>query len=148
MGKWVHRLNNINEETKTAFCQECGSVRVYRDRQRWICSTPRKAVVKTRDQKPHNKTKIAKRVKRRDLNAIGWTPEMKEIVIALQNGKCANPACNKQAFAADHDHEFGEARGVLCWSCNVSLGHLKEDPDLIRGLAEYAEQCLNVKCWN
>lgn len=28
MGKWVHRLTNLNVEAKTATCAECGEVRV------------------------------------------------------------------------------------------------------------------------
>lgn len=48
---------------------------------------------------------------------------------------------------ADHDHNTMEPRSMMCHPCNVALGHLKEDPERIRGLAVYAEQCLNAKEW-
>ena len=36
----------------------------------------------------------------------------------------------------DHDHETGEVRGVLCHNCNLAIGHLKDDPELVaRALA-------------
>lgn len=77
----------------------------------------------------------------------GWTPEMKEVVIYLQDGVCANPGCGNLATHADHDHETGEARALLCHGCNVSLGLLKESLERITGLLEYAKQCHNVKLW-
>lgn len=62
----------------------------------------------------------------------------------LQNGKCA--ICNinmnprgraKQSVAVDHNHKTGEVRGLLCRSCNHSLGDFKDDPDILISAAEY-----------
>lgn len=44
----------------------------------------------------------------------------------------------------DHDHNTGNVRGVLCHPCNTSLGQLKEDPDRIMRLADYARKWNNV----
>lgn len=91
--------------------------------------------------------------KRNKLRMIGWTPEMVESAILLQNGTCANPNCSNPVnltgldSGADHDHETGEARGMMCSKCNMALGLLGEDPETIRGLAIYAEQCLNARSW-
>lgn len=84
---------------------------------------------------------------RRYLSKNGWTPEMVDAVLYLQEGKCANEGCSRPATQADHDHDTGEARAMLCQPCNVALGILEEDPEAIRGLARYAEQCQNVKAW-
>lgn len=92
-----------------------------------------------------NASDTVERSKRRSLKKSGWTPEMKEIVIILQDETCANPNCDAIPTDADHDHETGEPRGVMCHNCNKALGHLKEDPELIRGLIRYAEQCQNAK---
>lgn len=63
---------------------------------------------------------------------------------AAQDNKCA--VCRKPepegAFGhkrlhLDHDHRTGEVRGLLCMSCNTALGHLKDDPDLVRRALGY-----------
>lgn len=40
----------------------------------------------------------------------------------------------------DHDHITGKVRGILCGHCNRAAGFLKDDPDLMRKLAEYIEE--------
>jgi len=48
----------------------------------------------------------------------------------------------------DHDHSCcpalpacGECvRGILCHNCNIALGHAKDDPAVLRALADYLER--------
>ena len=37
----------------------------------------------------------------------------------------------------DHDHNTGLYRGVLCWKCNIAIGHLREDGALCLRAANY-----------
>ncbi len=53
------------------------------------------------------------------------------IRIAVKGRTRTRTACN------DHCHKTGDSRGLLCWSCNVALGHLLDDPARARGLATY-----------
>lgn len=54
--------------------------------------------------------------------------------------ECENPGCHEtRRLKVDHDHDTGKVRGMLCNSCNTTLGHMKEDVDRIRGLALYKE---------
>lgn len=54
--------------------------------------------------------------------------------------ECENPGCHEtRSLHVDHDHDTGKVRGMLCASCNTSLGRLQEDVDRIRGLALYKE---------
>lgn len=39
----------------------------------------------------------------------------------------------------DHSHANGEFRGWLCNHCNLVLGHVGDDPVLLRKLADYLE---------
>lgn len=70
-------------------------------------------------------------------------------MLANQGGTCAicrRPDPSGRALSVDHDHECcpeaakscGKCvRGLLCWSCNVGIGHLRDDPDVLRAAAEY-----------
>lgn len=49
---------------------------------------------------------------------------------------CGEPPI-KQRLHVDHNHETGEIRGLLCQACNVSIGKMKESPELLEKLAKY-----------
>jgi len=65
-----------------------------------------------------------------------------------QNGCCAiclgQQEGKPKKFAIDHNHSTGQVRGLLCNSCNTSIGKLKEDITImqraINYLKEYSEQ--------
>lgn len=39
----------------------------------------------------------------------------------------------------DHNHTTGRVRSILCHSCNVSLGLLKEDIDILQNMIKYIQ---------
>ena len=45
-----------------------------------------------------------------------------------------------QRLHVDHCHNTGRVRGLLCQACNVSIGKMKESPELLRALATYIEE--------
>lgn len=51
---------------------------------------------------------------------------------------CGRPP-GKKSLALDHCHATGRFRGWLCGSCNITLGHMKDSPALLRSLAVYLE---------
>jgi hypothetical protein len=57
----------------------------------------------------------------------------------VHDGKCAICGTGKvgRNHALDHDHRTMKIRGILCLSCNVGLGHFKDDPDLLRKAIDY-----------
>lgn len=75
----------------------------------------------------------------------GITIEKYEQMLADQGGTCsicpATESVNTWSplLHVDHDHKTGAIRGLLCHSCNVSLGHFRDDPALLRRAAEYLE---------
>jgi len=44
------------------------------------------------------------------------------------------------AFAVDHNHTTGRVRGLLCASCNLTIGRMNEDSNALRRLADYIEK--------
>ena len=44
------------------------------------------------------------------------------------------------ALAVDHNHKTGKVRGLLCNSCNTSLGKFKDDITLLKRAIEYLEE--------
>lgn len=52
---------------------------------------------------------------------------------------CGNNFGDKQ-INVDHSHDTGIVRGLLCSSCNVALGHLKDDILRIQNLINYLKE--------
>jgi Recombination endonuclease VII len=53
---------------------------------------------------------------------------------------CKQEPQNERELVVDHNHLTGEIRGLLCYSCNSAIGHLKENPDLFMEAYEYMER--------
>lgn len=72
-------------------------------------------------------------------NNFGMTPEEYYELLELQRDVCA--ICGKddgtRRLAVDHDHETGEIRGLLCRKCNMGLGLLGDDPELVLNALRY-----------
>ena len=37
----------------------------------------------------------------------------------------------------DHNHKTGKFRGWICWRCNIVLGLMKDNTELLRAMMEY-----------
>ncbi len=120
MGKWIHRITDVEPEEGVATCAHCGPVGVYWTGKRWQCRT----------QKNESKSKYTKR-------SHGLTDEQARRMKA--GASCA--ICGSlEDLKVDHCHETGEIRGVLCHHCNVALGHMRDDPERLRKAADYLEK--------
>ena len=66
-------------------------------------------------------------------------------MMEAQDHKCKLCGCKKEdkrnmthvQLSIDHNHETGEIRGLLCHTCNMAIGMLKDDPVLIKKVLEY-----------
>lgn len=81
---------------------------------------------------------------------FGLSLEDFDVLLAKQGGRCA--ICNALPkervdkigrrlphLHVDHCHQDGRVRGILCHGCNVSLGHLRDDVELLKKMIEYLE---------
>lgn len=62
-----------------------------------------------------------------------------------QQGRCKICRNNFDELNIDHCHTSGEVRGLLCWTCNVGLGHFKDSIDVLSNAQEYLNK---DKFWN
>ena len=82
-------------------------------------------------------------------NVYGISREEFNKMVENQSGVCA--ICGKperatakntgktKCLSVDHDHSTGNVRGLLCSCCNTAIGHLRDDPNLLRKAASYLE---------
>ena len=61
-------------------------------------------------------------------------------LVKSQGNKCANKKCNKPAEVVDHNHATGDIRGILCNGCNTAAGLAQDNPEVIKGLANYLQE--------
>jgi len=56
-----------------------------------------------------------------------------------QNNRCA--ICEKETkLVVDHCHDSKTVRGMLCFSCNLGLGHFKDDKQLLIKAIDYLDK--------
>ena len=57
------------------------------------------------------------------------------------DGDCPTTGTVKsKSLCIDHCHETNKIRGVLCHSCNIALGHLKDSTELLRKAIQYLQK--------
>lgn len=78
------------------------------------------------------------------LREYGLTLEQVGAMFESQGFRCA--VCKDESIASDtkkrhvdHCHTTGKVRSILCRRCNLTLGHAKDSPELLRKLADYLE---------
>jgi hypothetical protein len=73
----------------------------------------------------------------------GITLERFEEMLEEQGGACAicrtDDPGGSGTWHVDHDHETGRVRGLLCVRCNVAIGLLHDDLNLLRQAISYIE---------
>lgn len=146
-------------------CTRCGNTgEFYPDRSKKdgihpicvSCHSTYKKELHSKDSEARNR-QLARSKKYRELNPTknklsitnatlkkkyGITLEEYNLMLSNQKNQCAvcsTPPTN-QRLHVDHNHVTGKIRGLLCQACNVSIGKMKENPELLRKLALYIER--------
>ena len=58
-------------------------------------------------------------------------------LLETQNGACAICGEELRQPQIDHVHGTSRVRGLLCWHCNVGLGHFRDDATRLIAAADY-----------
>lgn len=80
-----------------------------------------------------------RRNRAKHLRKYGLTEESYDTMLAEQGSRCAICRTDDPGryWVVDHDHVSGTVRGVLCWHCNVGLGHFRDDAAALISAADY-----------
>lgn len=76
----------------------------------------------------------------------GLTLAERDAIFASQGFRCAICQTDKPGRAqgwgwhVDHDHATDTVRAILCHHCNIALGAARDNPAILRMMADYIEQ--------
>jgi hypothetical protein len=138
------------------WCSECRANRSdARARKRvavrrcYKCETPLPAAARKPGKAVCEDCRVDKRQRGRDyeqrrrFRKYGITQDDYERMISDQDGRCLGCGTTDpgpKGWHIDHCHTSGSVRALLCYRCNTILGFAKDDPGLLRDLAELAER--------
>lgn len=102
----------------------------------------RKASITKYETVPVNKVKKRDRTRKATLLKYGWTEADFERQLDRQQYSCGGclARIDRTTARIDHDHATGRTRGLLCSACNFGLGHLRDDPTILRRLMAYMDR--------
>ena len=83
---------------------------------------------------------VRRHKKERALYARAWEARRREALIGRPQPTCCD-ICGEEAqlICFDHCHKRGHPRGWLCSRCNLVLGEVKDDRDLLRKMIAYLD---------
>ena len=131
-----HVLSSERRAAKRVTCADCSSMKTTRPSVTAPCNRCGKAP-------RYSNSPYCKRCRTHNTlkRLYGITIGEYEGLLAAQNGACA--ICKGGPFsrrlAVDHDHKTGLIRGLLCYPCNRGLPWFCDDPERLRGAAQYME---------
>ena len=121
--KVYHRLSDVDEIFKSAFCVECDAV-VDIDSKgpgRWTCAAKRIDAKNSRRKSLYGLTDL----------------ELEIINKATICDLCRYPFKSSKDKHTDHDHVSKKFRGVLCQKCNNMLGLAGDSIELLAKAIQY-----------
>jgi hypothetical protein len=90
-------------------------------------------------------TRVKSAYRNRLKTRYGLTPEEVEQMKLDQNGMCGICIREPKTWHIDHCHQTGKVRGMLCGSCNMALGLLKDSERRIINAAIYLRKSRGVQ---
>ena len=101
-------------------------------------------------KKLHAEWRAKNRQKLRDINKetyfrlkYGISLEERNNMLAQQGGKCAicgTTSPNSVGWVIDHCHTTNKVRAILCNPCNLALGYVRDDVEIMLRMIEYIEK--------
>jgi hypothetical protein len=108
-----------------------------------VVSKPGRAVCEACRVDKRNQELAILKERRRTLRRYGLTPDAFDRILAEQDGRCRICGTDDpggKGWCIDHCHQSQQVRALMCNGCNMALGFAREDPRILRALADFAEQ--------
>ncbi len=126
-------VDNRNKTGYLSECKECRNKRLRESRDEKTLRKRKEIQDKYRRSSKFSDTSL-KRIY--GISLKEWQKMFDE-----QDGCCAScgehQADLSRTLCVDHDHDTGKVRGLVCRQCNLALGLLKDDPEVVAKLLEY-----------
>jgi hypothetical protein len=137
-------------------CSKCGDKKYvskwYRPKEKnkkkkWVCSRCRDKKYIIKKEKRHQNFKPGTREYRRDnflMFMYGISLMDYNALVLSQNNRCK--ICGKHRdeqkndLHVDHNHVTNEIRGLLCQDCNMALGYVHDNIDILLNAIRYLEK--------
>lgn len=74
------------------------------------------------------------------LRYYGINLEQYNIMYDEQEGKCFTCKTHHKDLVVDHNHNTGKVRKLLCNKCNLALGYVKDNVEILQSMIVYLEQ--------
>jgi len=126
----VDKVESLKELARR--CKACAAM-ISEDKASKMATARIKA---TQYQKAHPKLVNARNV--------AWLKTQREKAAGSKTPKCCTVCHKIDKIHFDHDNKSGAFRGWLCQHCNWILGHVNDDPKILRKLAAYLEDFAQV----
>lgn len=107
----------------------------------WLSKNTRLDYYKTYEMTRRKRRNPYKYERDRMLKKYGLNQKLYEEMFEKQGNACLI-CVDKEAkrYVVDHNHTTGKVRGILCWHCNVLLGHAKEDKEILKSAIIYLDK--------
>lgn len=142
--KWREK-NKESIALKSKIWREKNKDRLKQKTKEWIQNNPERHKKNMRRyfSIKKNKEKLYNAVRKNALkNRYNLTESDYEQMLKEQNGVCAicGREPQKRKLAVDHCHKSNKIRGLLCVTCNLGVGYLKDDVSLLKMAIAYLQK--------
>lgn len=143
----------INEFNKSySHCISCQSIKfktwysknkkkVRKNNKKWLDNNPNFMTSYTKQWLKNNPDKVKKNKRNQTLRKYNLTEEEFSKKVIEQNNRCS--ICNSSFSTTphiDHDHATGKVRGLLCKNCNLTLGFVNDNVQILSNMIEYLKR--------
>ena len=124
------------QDTKT--CKRCGETKPLAEFGQFYCRECKRELSRQWQKDNRDRRRLYYLEKSYNINPLKLKTMLKD-----QGGKCAiclKPIAfggSRATVQADHDHDTGKFRGLLCAGCNRALAGFKDDIELLKRAIDY-----------